>query len=285
MKLIEPDYQLERMGDADWRFVQSSELDVATQKFDDILESGGGKRGLTVTLRAFLNDYPIHIDALHHYAMCKMDGGKPLDALAFAHAAVAVGRAAFPSGLRLEKDCLPGGWIENRPFLRALHGLMLAQRAMSQTPTAIETARELIGCDSQDRMGARLVLPLYLLEQNRDREALDVFSYSGFEETFGSTEYLRALALIRLERAGEVGKVLEPCFRYLPKVARYLLDSQLPRPRNESPFGVAMGSDYEAWDAAISQRWVWERTKGALTTLASEWEANTKSRAKEDGNE
>jgi hypothetical protein len=283
MKIIEPDYQLERMGDADWRFLQSSELEAATQKFDAILESGGGKRGLTVALRAFLNDCPNHIDALHHYAMCKMDDGKPLDAFAFAHTAVAVGRAVFPPGFRLEKDCLPGGWIENRPFLRALHGLMIAQRATYQTAAAIETARELIGCESGDRMGARFVLPLYLLEQNRDREALEVFSFPGFEDTFGPTEYLHALALIRLERLSEVAKVLQPCFRYLPKVAHHLLDPQLPKPRNESPFGVAMGSDYEAWNAAIDQRWVWERTKGALPILASEWEVYSKSRPKEAG--
>jgi hypothetical protein len=64
-------------------------------------------------------------------------------------------------------------------------------------------------------------------------------------------------------------------FRNLPKVTRYLLDSGLPKPANESPFGVVMGSDYEAWSAAIDPRGVWERTQGALTVLGSQWEAHS----------
>ena len=263
----EPDYQLEDMGDGEWRFVASARMEAATEQFDAILESGGGKRGLTVALRAFLNEYPCHIDGLHHYAMCKMQDGKLLDALAFAHAAVAVGRRALPEGFRLDNNCLPAGWIENRPFHRALHGLMLAQDAMHQRAAAVDTARALLGCDVDDRMGVRLVLPLYLLEQDRDREALDVLEYPDLQDTFGPMEYLHALALIRLGREGETAPVFQGCLHRYPKVADYLLDTDLPRPENESPLGIVMGSDFEAWDAAVQQRQVWERTPGALDIL------------------
>jgi hypothetical protein len=45
------------------------------------------------------------------------------------------------------------------------------------------------------------------------------FEYPDFEETFGSAEYLHALALIRLGRETEIAAVLEPCFRHHPKSA------------------------------------------------------------------
>lgn len=270
MKLVEPDYRLEQMGKRDWRFVESWDMSAATEKFNGILEHRGGRRGLTAALRSFLNEHPGHIDALHHYAMCKFNEGKLLDALAFAHTAVATGRAALPDDFHLADDCLPGGWIENRPFLRALHGLMISQNALFQIGAAVETGKALIGCDSQDRMGARLVLPLYLLELNRDREAVEMFIRPEFEGTFGTTSSLHVLALIRLGRNEDAMKALTPCLRYYPKVITYLLDPRLPRPENESPFGgVIMGSDYEAWDAAIQQRGVWERTPGALDLLRS----------------
>ncbi len=268
MKTIEPAYQLEQMGESEWRFVFSAEMEAATSKFDDILEFGGGKRGLTVALRAFLNEYPSHIDALHHYAMCKMQDGKPLDALAFAHTAVGVARSAFPKGFQLDNNCLPGGWIENRPFLRALHGLMIAQRAMYQTSAAIQTGRDLLGCESQDRMGVRLTLPLYLLELGRNIEAMEIFDYPDFEGCFGAAEYLHALALIRLGRETEIPHVLKPCFRYCPAVADYLLNPDLPHPKNESPLGgIIMGSAYEGWTSAVEQRRVWDEPAGALDLL------------------
>ena len=278
MKLVEPDYWLEQMGEREWRFVESWEIEAATEKFNDILEQGGGKRGLTPALRGFLNEHPSHIDALHHYAMCKREEAKPLDALAFAHTAVATGRSALPEGFRLADGCLPGGWIENRPFLRALHGLMIAQREMHQTAAAIATGRELIGCDSQDRMGARLVLPLFLLELHRDQEALDLFGQPDFEDTFGTTSYLHALALVRLDRADEVPPVLKSCLQYYPGVADYLLQPLCAPPENDSPFGgMVVGSAYEAWDAAVQQRWVWERTPGALDLLRSARQAFARS--------
>lgn len=269
MKLIEPQYQLLPVGAQEWRFEESEEMRAATLLFNDILESGGGRKGLTAALRSFLNDHPAHIDALHHYAMCKLDEGKPLDAYAFAYAAVAIGKSMFSSDFLIGRDHLPGGFIENRPFLRSLYGLMTSQRAVYETRAAIQTARELIACDMEDRMGGRLHLPLFLLEENLDRDALEVFSIPDFEGTFHTVEYLRALALIRCQRIPEAIKVLQTCLHYLPQVARYLLDSSLPIPENDSRFGIASGSEYEGWVTASEHRHVWRRTKGALEILDS----------------
>ena len=280
MKLIEPDYRLECVAEGEWHFEESVAMAAATEKFDDILETNGGRRGLTVALRAFLNDHPGHIDALHHYAMCKMRESKPLDGFAFAHAAVASGRAALPPGFVLANNCLPGDWIENRPFLRALSGLMTAQRALGRVSAAIMTARELIGCDVQDRMGARLLLPIYLLEANRAQEALEAFRFPAHKDTFGPVAYLEALALIRLGRTEEIRAVLSPCFRHYPMVARHLLDPDLPRPKNESPYGVVVGSHYESWMSAVEQRWLWEDPGNALEALKAAWESHAKSHLK-----
>lgn len=267
MKLIEPHYQLLSVGERAWRFEASEEMKDATLRFNDILESGGGRKGLTAALRAFLNEHPAHIDALYHYAMCKQEEGKPLDAYAFAHAAVAIGKSVFPSDFLIGQDRLPGGFVENRPFLRSLYGLMTGQREVFETRAAIETAKELIAFDPEDRLGARLHLPLFLLEENRDKDALEIFSIPGFEGTFHTSEYLRALALIRCKRIPEAEAVLQTCLHYLPQVARYLLQSSLPIPENNNRFGIASGSEYEGWVTAFEQGHVWRRTKGALEIL------------------
>ncbi|CAN5626283.1 hypothetical protein BH09VER1_BH09VER1_14280 [soil metagenome] len=270
MKLIEPRYQLLDRGNQEWRFDESREMYQDTLRFDQIWESRGGTRGLASSLRSFLKDCPFHIDALHHYAMVKFNEGKLLDAYAFAQSAVAIGRNVFPEEFRRGRDRLPGGFTQNRPFLRAVHGLMLAQAALGDRISAVDTARELIGYDSEDRMGGRLSLPLYLLLESRDAEALKVFETPGFEDTFHTADFLKILALFRLGRLEEAKTVFVSYLHYHPQVIRFLLDPTAPPPPNDSPFGVTSGSEYEGWSVAAQYDHVLSRSKGAFDWLANE---------------
>lgn len=270
MKLIESPYAILDRGLHDWSFQASTEMQEVTLKFDRIWQSRGGTKGLSSSLRAFLNQYPDHIDALHHYAMCKREEGKTLDAFAFAHTAVAIGRAAFPAEFQPPRDHLPYGFVSNRPFLRALHGLMLVQADFNNFAAATASARELLALDPEDRMGARLSLPLYLLAQNRDAEVLDVFSIPRFAEAFHTSDYLRALALFRLGRKEEAQGVLRQCLDRHSRVAHHLTYGGTPRPPSSSPFGVAVGSEEEGWLTAVETGFVWHRTPGAMEWL-NEW--------------
>jgi tetratricopeptide (TPR) repeat protein len=267
MKLIEPPYAILDRGLHDWSFQESPEMQEVTHKFDRIWESRGGTKGLTSSLRTFLNQHPDHIDALHHYAMCKRDEGKTLDAFAFAHTAVAIGRAVFPTEFLPGRDHLPGGFVSNRPYLRALHGLMLVQTDFSDFTAATETARELLALDPDDRIGARLSLPLYLLAQNLDDQALEVFALTGFTDAFHVAEYLQGLALFRLGRKEDAQKTLRQCLSRYPQVAHYLMEAGTPRPPASSPLGVTVGSDEEGWLTAVETEFVWRRTPGALEWL------------------
>lgn len=258
MKLNEPAYRLVQMDPREWRFEESEEMDAVTGLFNDLLERHRGSPKFTSALRKFLNDHPNHLDALHHYAMAKLGEGKPLDAYAFAHAAVAVARPAFPKEFVPGRDRLPGGWTQNRPFLRALHGLMLAQDAVLDRTAAITTARELIAFDSEDRMGARLSLPEFLLTEGRNGEALAVFSLPGFEDTFHVVDYLRVLALLRLERVKEARPLLANCLSNYPQVARFILEPATPAPADEGAgWGITVGSAYEGWYYGTRFAWLW----------------------------
>ncbi len=268
MKLNEPLYRLLQMDPHEWRFEESAEMDEVTGRFDDLLEQHRGRPKFTSALRKFLNDYPNHFDALHHYAMCKLDEGKPLDAFAFAHAAVAIARSVFPKEFVPGTDRLPDGWTQNRPFLRALHGLMLAQDAVFDRRAAIATARELIAFDPDDRMGARLSLPEYLLAESRNVEALAVFSMPGFDGTFHTVEYLRALALIRLNRDSEASDVLASCLSNYPQVARFMLEPTADAPADgASGWGITSGSPFEGWYYGIRFLRLWHTPVSALIRL------------------
>jgi len=267
MKLNEPNYRLLHMGEHEWRFEVSAERNEVDIAFGELLEQHDGGTSLTSKLRKFVNLHPDHIDALHHYAMCKLDDGKPLDAYAFAHAAVAVGRRVFPLEFSPHRDQLSGGWLENRPFLRALHGLMLAEDAVGNRTAAIAIGRELLGYDPEDRMGARLALPDMLLADNRNAEALDVFSAPGLENTFGPTHYLRALALLRLGRDTEARQCLQTCLADYPQIARFMLDPLLPEPTDGNSWGIVVGSPFEGWYYSMRFSHLWRKVESALPLL------------------
>lgn len=267
MKYKEPAYRLEQIDRHEWHFETSFEQNEVDIAFGDLLEQHDGATSLTPKLRKFVSRHPDHIDALHHYAMCKLDDGKPLDAYAFAHAAVAIGRRVVPERFKRGRDFISGGWVENRPFLRALHGLMLAQDAVGSRPAAIATAFEMLDYDPQDRMGARLDLPLMLLQENRTSDLLALFERQGLEDTFHVTIYLKALALLRLDQAEEARACLESCLERYPLVARFILEPQTPQPNGGNEWGIQIGSPFEGWYYGLRFAQQWHTPKSALPLL------------------
>lgn len=71
-------------------------------------------------------------------------------------AGVSVGEQALPPGFN---GLLPWSWINNRPFLRALHGLGLCQWRLGQFDAACKTFRRILMFDPMDALGCRFILP------------------------------------------------------------------------------------------------------------------------------
>jgi tetratricopeptide (TPR) repeat protein len=270
MKVNERPYRVILMDPHVWRFEESDEMKAATQEFDQILGRHQG-RAFATALRRFIRAHPNHIDALHHYASCVSAMGKPIDAYAFQQTAVAIGLRALPREFEEGRDLLDTGFVSNRPFLRALQGLMLAQRNVGLVEEAIATGELCLRLDPGDRMGARLSLPIYLLEAGRDRCALELFERKGLAESFMCVEYLRALALLCLGRGDEARGVLRSCLNYYPQIARYILDAKLPQPPNDATMGyVTSGSEYEGWINSQDFGFLWRKNPSAMEVLCTE---------------
>lgn len=158
MFLREPDYLLIDLGCNEWRFQESKFMQWVAERFDQIRESAGASGVYSSRLKRLIKEHPTHIDALHHYGLIQSSKGKTVDAYAFSHAAVAVGKSAFTEDFVRSKGRLPGGFVTNRPFLRALHGLMCAQAVLGDYHAAAKSGNDLIELDREDRWGARMQL-------------------------------------------------------------------------------------------------------------------------------
>jgi tetratricopeptide (TPR) repeat protein len=276
VQMIEPPYRLFDCDCNEWRFQESDATIAATGEFDALLERLGGifrtcTPPLADALREFLERHPNHIDALHHYSSCLSREGKFLDSFAFSETAVTVGMRTLPKIFEIGRDRLPTGFVQNRPFLRALHGLMLAQRNLNLIEDAIETGEMCLALDRQDRMGARESLVYYFLESGRDASAVALFESEAYKETFFAVEYLHPLALIRLGREEEARTSLERCLHYYPQVARFILNQRLPRPKSEDAFGgVTSGSELEGWIHGRNFSQHWRSNEKSLKLLRQE---------------
>lgn len=268
MQAMELPYTLVDCGSNEWRFQESSSMFEATMKFDSVLEKYGGSSALTTALYSFLQERPDHIDALHHYASC-ISAARPLDGLAFSQMAVTIGTQVLSAQFVIGKDRLPTGFVQNRPFLRSLHGLMLGQRRMNLTEVAISTGEMCLKLDMEDRMGARESLAFYLVESGRDKTALALFDNPAYKDRFsGRVTYLHALVLIRLGHEEEALNVLRHCLHYYPQVARFILNKRLPQPQNNEPRGlIASGSEFEGWLDARRVGSEWWPNRAAMALL------------------
>lgn len=112
-----PEYEMEQVipgveiDDIDDPIVQSADLHGA-----------GYDREARQLLEGLLEEDPRCIDAYVHLGLIAFDTRGPKAALPFYETAVAVGERALPEGFG---GVLPWGLVDNRPFLRALHGLGL----------------------------------------------------------------------------------------------------------------------------------------------------------------
>jgi tetratricopeptide (TPR) repeat protein len=263
------------MGNHDWRFVESDYIGELTLEFDKIRESTSDRKVFSKGFRNLLKTFPYHIDILHHYSICKAGEGKLLEALMLVEVAVSTGKKAFPINFELGKDTLDTGWVQNRPFLRALHHLMLLQWDMFCQDKAITTGEECLALDPSDRMGARLSLVEYYISEKRYLHAINLFEDSRFNDTFSAMEYLHPLALFALNRKDEASVKLNGCLIHYPKVVKYIVEKDLPIPENNSPFGITSGSEFEGYYYARQFGYEWTYgVPGALEWLRQSYYAN-----------
>ena len=131
---------------------------------DGILEAVGWKEsGDHATCEKILSEMLRQdlrcVDAHAHLGNLFLDGfwGRPNAARALRHYRVGV-EIAERSLARDGQDLTPKGWVDNRPYLRALHGMGLAAWALGDVVEAERCFAKLLWRDPSDGAGARFLL-------------------------------------------------------------------------------------------------------------------------------
>jgi predicted Zn-dependent protease len=159
------------------------------------------------------------------------------------------------------------GLVETRPYMRARHGLALAQWASGRREEAAKGARDMLRLNPNDNQGVRYLLVDWLLQLGRDDDAKALLNRY---KNDGGAEWLWPAALARFRAKGDCAAsraALERALGSNAHVQVYLLGrKKLPR---RMPDFVTRGGVDEATSYAEQAMSTWASTPGALEWLAA----------------
>lgn len=262
---------LQTVGQNEWCFSWGSVVEQGDQILDQAIDAheDGDYRLAKSALRRLIRLVPEHIDGLHHLALYLDEEGKVKEPLELWSRAVATGRTAFEgTTFQPGQDRLPWDHLANRPFLRALGGLIYARRRSHDLEEAARLAEEIVSLDVEDSTGSRSVLISTLLDLGRDADAAN-YAAQYPSDFLPETRYGHALALYRLGRELEARRALKAAVEDLPFVVEEILSSDDPPPDDPRSHDAA-----EDPGALARQYWetdghLWSKTPGALRWLGS----------------
>lgn len=251
--------KLDQVARCEWEFVYPDIYEDLMDEFDlgcEFYERGDLDEAERI-FRAVLSQMPDHLDAIHHLAIVLSERDQLGEAHDLWDQAVSIGRKAFPRAFQLGRDRLEWGWLENRPFLRCLHGLALARYDDGEIEEVLRLFQELLFLNPNDNQGVRAIAAEALFKLGRFEDALRIIEKYR-EDVLPEILYGRALALFRLGQRQEATVALRQAIEYLPLVGMELLETEHHLPNGAWPEGVTVGGADEAhyyW-----QRWgeFWE---------------------------
>jgi tetratricopeptide (TPR) repeat protein len=260
--------KLSRVAPHEWEFVFPNAYNDLMDEFHSGCESyeEGNLDEAEKVFKMVLAQMPDHLDAIHHLALVLSERDLYDQARDLWEQAVRIGRKAVPQDFELGKDRLEWGWLENRPFLRCLHGLALARYDEGEVEEALRLFQELLSLNPNDNQGVRAMAEEALFKLGRLEDALEITEQYR-EDVMPETLYGRALALFKLGRRREASVALKQAIRYLPLVRKELLKTGHRLPRTARPDMVSVGGADEAY--YYWQHWgqFWEEDPEALEWL------------------
>jgi tetratricopeptide (TPR) repeat protein len=243
-----------------------SALQAAQQRIYRAWEASGARR--LALARDALALSPLCADAHVILAMHATDAE---EALAQWRAGVAAGEAAIgPAGFKRMRGEF-WGWLETRPYMRALHGLAHALHEGGQAEDAIAIARRMLDLNPNDNQGVRYQLLGWLAAEGRDDDAAGLIAAYP-DDGMAVWSWMRALLAFRAGGDDDAARAaLDLALADNPHVAP-LLTGVKRMPRRQAPF-YTPGDPSEAQVVIAETGAAWMLTPGAVAWIAARFPA------------
>jgi tetratricopeptide (TPR) repeat protein len=213
--------------------------------------------------RSIIEEFPEHIDAYHHLAILLSSQGRKEEAFQLWKKAVDIGMRCFPENFAVGKDLLEWVFLENRPFLRACHGLGLAYFERGEIEKALSIFNNILALNPNDNQGIRTLAVESNFALDRPEEVLRICSKYP-DDAMAGILYGRPLALFQLGKKDKAEKAMREAIKYLPLVAEELVKTKHKKPKGMMNGYLTMGGPDEAFDYWKRVGKYWQKTEGAI---------------------
>lgn len=246
-------------------FRYPQEYDDCVGRFDNVLEEKWAGR---LNAKDYLNrlrdlsaQHPWFIDVHAHIGNALLGQGKTGLALAAYQTGIALGTAAIPQGYSGLIEWID---LENRPFLRAVHGATICHLRRRQWRKAIPLLENLLAWNPKDNQGIRYLIGSVYLRAGKLDEASTALDLRGDLDP-GSLYDLGLLLLIRRQHMA-AATALRHGFIENGYIAEILCGMPRPLPLAIWHGSNLAGPDY-AEDYVEMFGHLWRRTYGAVAFL------------------
>ncbi len=201
-------------------------------------------------LRAFITEYPYHIDSYHHLGIIETDLEHRERALKYFETGYRIGLLSLPDNFC---GTLPWICLENRPFLRAAHGYGLALERKRRHLEAVDVYEQILALNPNDNQGIRCLLPSLYLKAQAPQKARAALEQHGAD---GMNLFTRCLLEIQDGHRIEAVRWLCRGLAYNLHVPELVLSGKRLAPPEEKH--VIVGSEIEAAEY-LDQNKAWTR--------------------------
>ena len=164
-------------------------------EFDDLLNRRDTGRLSRARYRKALGElvasHPWFIDGHAHLGYAAYEQGEFETALKACERGYSLGMQAIPAGF---EQFIEWGYLENRPFLRAAHGVVLCRLKLRQRAEAISVMERMLAWNPADNQGVRYIIGSEYLRAERVEEAASFFETEA--EQYPPYRYELALLLL-----------------------------------------------------------------------------------------
>ena len=242
------DYDGEINGEFDWgsnrkdifdRFYDADEIDDQDLAYKELLK--------------ITNDDPEFIDAYNSLGWWELNFYNYGNALNYFETAYRIGSKLIPKEF---KGTILWGFLHNRPFLRAMHGLGLVYEYMGEYEKAVNIYDKVLKYNPNDNQGVRALAIETNLFMGNYKKILNICKFYP-EDIMPDTLYGKFVAHYRLGQKDKAAEILKEANKTLPNVTRELLKEKHKKIESKRPGTITVGGEDEAYDYWHRTRVIW----------------------------
>ncbi len=251
----------------DWAFRYPRLGDDPLDRLDDAIDHMHA-RNIPAADRIFSDlrsEYPEFLDAGHHLALLYDRTSRGPQAERIWRETIEIGFHVLPDAFRIGEHRLPWSIVDNRPFLRACHGLglkRLRKKKAEGIREGLDLLRTLLLLNPEDHQGVRGLLAAAYLRLGQPKAVRELCDH--FRDDLPDLAFARPLALLQLGHPEEAEPALRRAVRTYPHIGKELTKRTHRPPKGMDGRFVTLGGADEAYAYWQDYGRIWKETPGAI---------------------